>query len=199
MLYRNASLNIQRIPGLISGIFLLVQLSVSANPVNENPAYSLEVSKSSQELVVKNGDQIIKRFNISVGRGGDGTKRKIGDNKTPIGTYKIVDFNEDSRFHFFMLINYPNQRDAWHGYIDNLINARQYKQIVTATQNNILPPQNTELGGYIGLHGIGEVTEDKLSIHNKGNWTEGCIALTNEEISELRKYVTIGTSIEIKE
>jgi lipoprotein-anchoring transpeptidase ErfK/SrfK len=98
-----------------------------------------------------------------------------------------------------MLINYPNQVDAWHGYIDNRINAREFKQIIVANRNNQVPPQDTVLGGYIGLHGIGEVTEQKLSIHNKENWTEGCIALTNEEISELRNYVTIGTTIQIRE
>jgi len=31
------------------------------------------------------------------------------------------------------------------------------------------------------------------------NWTEGCIALTNEEINELRNYVAIGTPVVIKE
>lgn len=196
MLYRKMPVTIHRI--LITGLALLTIALAPAVMASGNP-YSLEVSKSSQELIVKDGDQVIKRFRISIGRGGDGTKRQRGDNKTPIGTYKILDFKANSRFHFFMLINYPNQVDAWHGYIDNRINAREFKQIIVANRNNQVPPQNTVLGGYIGLHGIGEITEQKLSIHNKENWTEGCIALTNEEISELRNYVTIGTTIQIKE
>ena len=196
MLYRKMPVTIHRI--LITGLALLTIALAPAVMASGNP-YSLEVSKSSQELIVKDGDQVIKRFRISIGRGGDGTKLQRGDNKTPIGTYKILDFKANSRFHFFMLINYPNQVDAWHGYIDNRINAREFKQIIVANRNNQVPPQNTVLGGYIGLHGIGEITEQKLSIHNKENWTEGCIALTNEEISELRNYVTIGTTIQIRE
>ncbi len=196
MLYRKMPEPIHRI--LITGLALLSLALAPVVMASGNP-YSLEVSKTSQELLVKEGEQIIKRFRISIGRGGDGTKRQRGDNKTPIGTYRILDFKSNSRFHFFMLINYPNQVDAWHGYIDNRINAREFKQIIVANRNNQVPPQDTVLGGYIGLHGIGEVTEQKLSIHNKENWTEGCIALTNEEISELRNYVTIGTTIQIRE
>jgi len=196
MLYRKMPVTIHRI--LITGLALL-SLALAPVVMASGNSYSLEVSKSSQELIVKEGDQVIKRFRISIGRGGDGTKRQRGDNKTPIGTYKILDFKANSRFHFFMLINYPNQVDAWHGYIDNRINAREFKKIIVANRNNQVPPQDTVLGGYIGLHGIGEVTEQKMSIHNKENWTEGCIALTNEEISELRNYVTIGTTIQIRE
>ena len=196
MLYRKMPALIHRI--LITGLALL-SLALAPVVMASGNSYSLEVSKSSQELIVKEGDQVIKRFRISIGRGGDGTKLQRGDNKTPIGTYKILDFKANSRFHFFMLINYPNQVDAWHGYIDNRINAHEFKQIIVANRNNQVPPQNTVLGGYIGLHGIGEITEQKLSIHNKENWTEGCIALTNEEISELRNYVTIGTTIQIRE
>lgn len=197
MLYRKLLSHIHRVPGMPVWAFLFVLLSPCAvNATGSN--YNLEVSKSSQELLVKDGDQVVRRFHVSIGRGGDGTKRQRGDNKTPIGTYKILDFKANSRFHFFMLINYPNQVDAWHGYIDNRINARDFKRIIVANRNNEVPPQDTVLGGYIGLHGIGEITEDKLSIHQRENWTEGCIALTNDEISELRNYVTIGTSIQIR-
>ena len=160
--------------------------------------YSIEVYKSSEELVVKNGEEIIKRFHISSGKGGNCTKRIFGDNKTPVGKYKIIELNEDSRFHFFMLINYPNTVDAWYGYKNKLINGKQFKEIVKAVTSNTLPPQDTPLGGYIGLHGLGDVTYEKLSIHEQNNWTEGCIALRNEEISELREYVTIGTTILIR-
>lgn len=198
MLHRKYKLINLKLSGLITGL-LLISLSFMAAPRADETAYSLEVSKSSQELIVKEGEQIIKRFHIAIGRGGNGSKRQLGDNKTPTGTYKILDFKPNSRFHFFMLISYPNQVDAWHGYIDNLIDAKQFKQIIVANRNNTLPPQDTVLGGYIGLHGIGEITEEKLSIHKKENWTEGCIALTNEEISELRNYVAVGTTIQIRE
>ena len=59
--------------------------------------------------------------------------------------------------------------------------------------------QNTPLGGAIGIHGIGEITEEKLEIHRTINWTKGCIALTNDEIDDLLHYIGVGTKVVINE
>lgn len=161
--------------------------------------YVIEIYKASQELVVKDGDETVKRFRVAFGKGGEGGKRRSGDNKTPVGRYKIMEFKKDSKFHFFMHLNYPSSTDAWYGYMNNVIDAKEFKEIIIANANGELPPQDTSLGGYIGLHGIGELTEKRLSIHDNHNWTEGCIALRNEEIIELRRYVTRGTPVLIME
>ncbi len=161
--------------------------------------YSLEIDKSRSELLVKRDDTIVKRYRAATGRGGEGTKRAKGDKKTPVGVYRIVDFKGDSRFHFFMQIDYPNLLDAWYGYKNELIDASEFREITTAVKNNRKPPQDTALGGQIGIHGIGDMNNEKREIHARENWTAGCIALTNDEISELRQYVTIGTPIVITE
>ncbi|MCS3902539.1 murein L,D-transpeptidase YafK [Methylohalomonas lacus] len=161
--------------------------------------YSIEIDKSRSELVVKHENSVIKRYRAATGRGGQGTKRVQGDRKTPIGVYRVVDFKDDSRFHFFMQIDYPNLLDAWYGYKNELIDASEFHEITTAVKNNQKPPQDTALGGQIGIHGIGEMNDEKRAIHARENWTAGCIALTNDEIIELRQYVTIGTPIVIKE
>ena len=179
-------------------IFTAVSFDVTALDTSYD-AYLLKVSKSEQELKVMKGDQIVSRYRIAYGKGGDGTKRKLGDNKTPVGTYKVMDFKDDSKFHYFMQINYPNLLDAWYGYKDHIINAHEFREIATAFKHKQKPPQDTGLGGFIGIHGLGEVTEQKLKIHDTVNWTEGCIALKNEEVNELRKYVSIGTRIIISE
>ncbi len=176
-------------------IVLLSSLLGYPNPEALAGSLTIEVYKSNQELIVRDGNSIIKKYRVASGRGGAGTKMQLGDKKTPIGEYKILEFKENSRFHFFMQINYPNPVDAWYGYKNELINGEEFKEIIKASTVNELPPQDTRLGGYIGLHGIGEVTEEKISIHNRHDWTEGCIALTNEEISELRQFVTIGTPV----
>jgi murein L,D-transpeptidase YafK len=185
------------IRGIITSTIFFLILYPATNAYSS--PYSLEVSKSSQELLIKDGEDIIKRYRVAFGKGGSGSKRQLGDNKTPTGTYKILEFRENSRFHLFMQISYPNTIDAWYGYKNNLIDGKEFKDIVKAATSNVLPPQNTSLGGYLGLHGIGEVNEEKLSIHDRHNWTEGCIALKNEEITEIRQYVSIGTTILIKE
>ncbi|NIQ11059.1 MAG: murein L,D-transpeptidase, partial [Gammaproteobacteria bacterium] len=131
--------------------------------------------------------------------GGKGGKRRQGDNKTPVGVYRVMNFKKDSKFHFFMQLDYPNPTDGWYGYKDKIINAYDFREIAAAYKNREVPPQDTPLGGYIGIHGLGDMTKKKLKIHNEFNWTEGCIALRNDEISELRNYVTIGTRIIIRE
>ena len=98
-----------------------------------------------------------------------------------------------------MQLDYPNLLDAWYGYKNNVITARQFKQIAFAFKGKQQPPQNTPLGGYIGIHGLGDSTKEKLKIHEAFNWTEGCIALKNSEINALRQYVSIGTRVTIKE
>jgi len=161
--------------------------------------YDIVITKSKQELAVVKGDQTIKYFRIATGKGGNGTKRKLGDQKTPVGIYKIIDFKDSSQFHFFMQIDYPNLLDAWYGYKNNIISADEFKKIAGAYKARQTPPQDTRLGGYIGIHGIGQQNDEQLQIHNGFNWTNGCIALTNEQIMELKQYVAIGTKVIIRE
>lgn len=163
------------------------------------PGYKLVISKSEQQLSVVMDDKVIKEYRIASGKGGKGTKRRLGDKKTPIGVYKIIDFKNDSRFHYFMQLDYPNLLDAWYGYKNSVISAREFKEIANAFRDKKKPPQDTKLGGYIGIHGLGETNDQKLMIHNDFNWTQGCIAITNEQINDLRQYVTIGTQVIIEE
>lgn len=161
--------------------------------------FDIVISKSRKELAVKKGDQIVKQYPIALGKGGNGTKRHIGDKKTPVGIYKIVAIKNESKFYYFMQLDYPNLLDAWYGYKNNVISASEFKKIAVAYKTGQKPPQDTKLGGYIGIHGLGEENEEKLQIHNGFNWTNGCIALTNEQINDLKQYVAIGTKVIIKE
>lgn len=173
------------------------QIAAAAHSSSE--PYQLVIDKSRKELLVKLGNKVIRHYHVATGSGGKGTKHKRGDNKTPIGVYHIVDFNTESQFYFFMQLSYPNMLDAWYGYKHELIDAREFRAISNAISSNEPPPQDTALGGYIGIHGIGETNDKKRKIHAKQNWTAGCIALTNKEIMELRQYVSIGTQVVIHE
>lgn len=159
----------------------------------------LEIDKSERLLRIKFADEVYRQFTIAVGRGGPGDKQFTGDNRTPIGLYRVVGFNDSSRFHLFMRLNYPNVKDAFYGLKSKRITQYEFDRIIDSLRLGELPPQNTALGGAIGIHGIGEETEKTLRIHSKVDWTEGCIALTNAEIAELRAYVTVGTEVVIRE
>ena len=180
-------------------LVFLTGLSLSSGLTAIEESYQLLILKSDKLLHVLKGERTVRSFKIALGKGGKGTKQRIGDNRTPIGVYKIMDFKSDSKFHFFMQIDYPNLLDAWYGYKNAVISAKEFKKIAFAFKGKKNPPQNTALGGYIGIHGLGETTEERLQIHHSMNWTEGCIALTNKEITTLREYVSIGTRVTIKE
>lgn len=161
--------------------------------------YEIEIIKSDRILLVKKGAEIEKEYFISTGLGGYGDKLRYGDRKTPVGQYRVVDFNEKSKFHLFMQLNYPNVKDAFWALKDDVISRYEFDRIIEAHKLSEIPPQDTELGGFIGLHGLGAVTPKKLHIHLNTDWTKGCIAMTNSEIKDLRHYVTIGTKVTISE
>jgi murein L,D-transpeptidase YafK len=161
--------------------------------------YDIIVIKSRQELDVVQGEQVIKQYHIAYGKGGNGPKRVAGDSKTPLGVYRIIEFRNNSNFYYFMQLDYPNLLDAWYGYKNNIITAAEFKQIASAYRSRQIPPQGTRLGGNIGIHGLGAVTTERLKIHEVFNWTNGCIALTNDQINDLKKYVSIGTKVVIRE
>jgi murein L,D-transpeptidase YafK len=188
-----------RVVALAFGAALLWPAGPVAAQEDAASRFALEISRSRNELVIKDGEQVVRRYHASFGRGGHGPKRRQGDEITPLGTYHIVDFKPDSRFHFFMLLSYPNLVDGWYGYRARTIDAAQFKAIAVAYKDGATPPQNTALGGYIGIHGIGEMSPKKLDIHRSQNWTRGCIALRNEEINELREFVARGTRVTILE
>jgi murein L,D-transpeptidase YafK len=185
--------------GQLTYILLLtiaVSGTTSANPGIE---YVLEMHKSQQKLLVKSGNEIVRHYRAVSGRGGNGPKRAYGDRKTPIGVYRIIELRDNSQFHFFMKLDYPNLIDAWYGYRNEVIDANDFRAITAAFKENRIPPQDTPLGGYIGIHGIGELNDEKTMIHEAGDWTAGCIALTNDEIIDLKQYVTVGTKVIIHE
>ena len=185
-------------PKMIFFIFMYAIL-LSSSASSSTP-YVIKVDKSDSTLLVEtNRGETIKTFSVATGRGGIGDKKKIGDKKTPVGTYYVTGFNEKSKFDYFIRINYPNLKDAYYGYKSRKINRDEFKNIFNAIRNGKQPPQNTKLGGAIGIHGIGNETRKKLLIHRNIDWTEGCVALRNFEVRELKPFVSIGTKVIISD
>jgi murein L,D-transpeptidase YafK len=180
-------------------VSLLLLLLFSVAPYAQASEYQILISKKNNELIVEKAGEVVKKFHIASGKGGKGTKRRQGDSKTPLGVYRISKFKKSSRFHYFIQLDYPNLIDAWYGYKNKTIDSKDFKRIASAYKKREAPPQDTKLGGFIGIHGLGIENEEKLTIHQEINWTEGCIALTNNEINDLRKFVDVGTPVIIKE
>lgn len=133
------------------------------------------VEKKARRLTLFHGNQLLKVYDIALGRQPDGPKRFQGDNKTPEGHYKIDTRKKDSAYHRALHISYPSQRD-----------------IAFATA------QKRPTGGDIMIHGLPNGMGSMGRLHLLRDWTAGCIAVTNNEIEELWRVVRDGTPIEIR-
>ena len=146
-------------------------------------------------LKVMQGDRETLTFsNIAIGRYGADTDRRRGDNTTPLGHFTIGWITEDTSFHRFFGFRYPSQEYAERAFLAGHLDKKTWNAIRQAFASGRLPPQNTVLGGNLGIHGIGK---GDIHVHKQYNWTNGCVALTNEQIDRLTKWISIGTSVEI--
>ena len=147
-------------------------------------------------LSVMEGDSALRTFeNIAIGSNGATLDKRTMDEKTPLGDFRINAVKYNSRFHLFLAIDYPTMEHARRALEDGRISHEEYQALQAAWKRGEPPPQNTGLGGLIGIHGIGE---GDMEIHSRFNWTNGCVAITNEEIDELAGLVGIGTRVTIR-
>jgi len=136
---------------------------------------SIIVYKSKHELKAYFKGKLLKTYTISIGRKPRGAKEYEGDKKTPEGIYYINDKNPNSGWHKNLGISYPNQEDI-----------KKAKQLGKSP------------GGDIKIHGLRNTRGYIGKFHRWRDWTLGCIAVTNQEMDELYRFVKIGTKIEIK-
>ena len=133
------------------------------------------VNKEKRNIIMYKEGKILNKFKISLGFEPIGTKIKTGDGKTPEGLYFIEDKIKESSFFLALKVSYPNPWD-----------------IRRALELNYHP------GGQIMIHGVPNIGYDQ-NYHNSNNdWTEGCIAISNQQMLKIWRNVSIGTPILIK-
>jgi murein L,D-transpeptidase YafK len=133
------------------------------------------VEKSKRLMHVYNNQQAIITFRIALGKQANGAKTCQGDNRTPEGIYTIIEHKKKSKYYRALKISYPSNAD---------------KQ---RAKNKRCNP-----GGDIMIHGLENGYGWVGRAHRSVDWTNGCIAITNEEMDILYKMVSNGSSIEIK-
>ena len=131
------------------------------------------VFKAKRKLLLLNGEKILKMYDISLGGHPVGRKTMEGDSKTPEGTYVLDWHNVQSDYYKSIHISYPNQAD-----------------IARAARLGVPP------GGELFIHG--QPNDYQGPGKQPGDWTEGCIAVSNAEMDEIWRAVPDGTLIEIK-
>jgi len=130
------------------------------------------VYKRERVLQLKRAGEVLRTFPIALGREPNGPKLQEGDGRTPEGVYTLDWRNPTSQFHRSIHVSYPRPGDAEH-----------------ALRWGVSP------GGQIMLHGLPNGVAAERVGHPTRDWTEGCIALTNEEIEEIWALVEDGTTI----
>lgn len=131
------------------------------------------VDKSDRTLELHRRGTVIRTYRgIQLGDAPEGHKQFEGDEKTPEGRYTIDYRNPVSSYHLSLHISYPNAADTAYA------------------KEQLRSP-----GGEIFIHGQPNTL---FMPRMPGDWTDGCIALSNAEIEEIWAAVPDGTPIEIR-
>jgi len=140
----------------------------------EEPADRIVIEKSARRMVLYRDGRKVHEYRVSLGGDPVGPKTRQGDHRTPEGQYFIEGRNDRSRYYKSLRISYPNEAD--------LERARRLK---------------VNPGGDIMIHGLPNGQRYIGPLHRLYDWTEGCIAVTDEEMDEIWSLVEVGTPVQI--
>jgi len=163
--------------GFLTGLGLWVACGLALAQTTGKPLHAdrVLVLKKERTLQLLSKGKVIKTYKVALGGDTVGPKTRQGDHKTPEGGYLLDSRNAHSQFHKSIHISYPSARDR-----------------AEARKNGVSP------GGDVFVHGLPNGYGWIGSGHLAKDWTDGCIAVTNEEIDEIWLAVADGTPIEIR-
>jgi murein L,D-transpeptidase YafK len=138
-------------------------------------ADSMVVEKQRRTLTPYQQGVPVRTYQIALGKEPTGDKIRIGDNRTPEGVFHIDFRNPQSKYHKALHISYP---DAAH--------------VQRASALGV------PAGGDIMIHGLPPAYAKLGPAHREYDWTNGCIAVTDDEIEEIWAAVPNGAMIEIR-
>lgn len=158
---------------------------------------SLIVDKKNYRIELYSDKILVKTYKAAFGKNSGTLKISASDNVTPIGDYKICAIDTISRYHKLLHLNYPNEQDAAEALKQNYINTDEFSTIMLAVKKNECSPKETKLGAEVAIHGIGTYNIIFKNLPFSFNWTNGSIAVSNENIDELYSVVKLGTPVKI--
>lgn len=161
---------------VVSSTFLVARLAMGRDDARPAAAHAdrVLVRKKDHTLSLLSDSNAIKTYKVALGRNIVGPKTQQGDHKTPEGMYTLDSRNAGSHFYRSIHVSYPNAED------------RQRARKL-----------GVEPGGDIMIHGLPNGLGWIGSMHRLHDWTDGCIAVTDEEMDEIWRMVPDGTPIEI--
>lgn len=139
------------------------------------PVDRVVVHKSNRRMELLRGGAVVASYKISLGLVPVGTKQREGDFRTPEGSYRLTRRNAQSDFFLAVQVSYPEASD-----------------IALARRNGWAP------GGLIMVHGLPNLPKYSRDRYLSTDWTDGCIALSNEDMLDFWLLTGLGTPIEIR-
>lgn len=135
----------------------------------------ITVDKTQRRMQLWREGKVLSEYRIVLGAAGDeGHKQREGDQRTPEGRYLIDWRNAKSMAYLSLHISYPNEQD----------------QAAAAARGE-------SPGGNIMIHGLPNGWGWLGPLHHLWDWTDGCIAVSNDEMRDIWLRVANGTPIEI--
>ena len=147
----------------------------------------IEIRKAERSLTLYDGEARRGEYRIGLGPVPAGHKQLQGDGRTPEGDYRICDRRLNTKDHLFMGLNYPRPEDAEAALGEGWVSETEAERVRAADGHEGLPPWDTSLGGAIGIHGNGA-----------GDWTAGCIALSDANAEEVWVATGLWTPVSIR-
>ena len=138
------------------------------------PAERVVVRKAVRRMDLYRDGRVIATYRVSLGLNPNGDKEREGDFRTPEGSYHLTRRNARSDFFLAVQVSYPEEAD-----------------LRTARKNGWAP------GGLIMVHGLPNIPRYSRDRYLSTDWTDGCIALSNEDMLEFWLLTESGTPIEI--
>lgn len=138
------------------------------------PADRIVVKKAVRRMELYRDGLVIATYRVSLGLNPSGQKQREGDYRTPEGTYRLTRRNARSDFFLAVQVSYPEPMD-----------------IKLARKNGWAP------GGLIMVHGLPNIPKYPRDRYLNTDWTDGCIALSNEDMLDFWLLTGQGTLIEI--
>jgi murein L,D-transpeptidase YafK len=131
------------------------------------------IEKSARRLVLVQGGQQVRTYRIALGFSPVGDKERQGDGRTPEGVYRIDRRNNQSAYHLSLGLDYPQPAER--------ARARA---------------AGHDPGGDIMIHGQPNALPDETVL--TGDWTAGCIAVSNAEMREIWAATDASTVVEVR-
>ena len=139
------------------------------------PVDRVVVHKANRKMELFRDGVLVASYKVSLGLVPTGTKQREGDYRTPEGSYRLTRRNAQSDFFLAVQVSYPEAAD-----------------IAIARKNGWAP------GGSIMVHGLPNLLKYSRERYLSTDWTDGCIALSNEDMLDFWLLTGNGTPIEIR-